>query len=339
VPVKSQKFGDCPAGLVTLYKLENMLGYSAEIMNFGATLVSFNIPENTSESRNIVLGYDTFSDYEKDPNFLGVIVGRFANRIGNARITIDDQEYVLNANDGSNQLHGGQNGFDKALWNAKPIENQIYCGLKLTLFSPHLDQGFPGYVKVSVEYRLGNDGSLTIILKATTDQTTIINLTSHSYFNLSGAPDILGNDVKLFASNYTPVDQNLIPTGEIWPVDGTNFDFRNSKTISQGLNADDRQIKIAGGYDHNFVVDGAPGTLRPVAEIRDPVTADRLLVSSTQPGVQFYTGNNLAGQFQKYAGLCVETQHFPDSPNKPNFPSTLLYPEEEYTEVIKYQVF
>jgi aldose 1-epimerase len=338
VPVTSRNFGDSAAGPVTLYKMKNAIGHCAEVMNFGATLVSFWIPNETSENRNIILGYSTFESYKNDPNFLGVIVGRFANRIGNARFEIDHEEYLLQANDGTNQLHGGPNGFDKALWDAKPTEGENYCGVQLTHFSPHLDQGFPGNVQASVEYQLGEDGTLTIYLSATTDQLTVMNMTSHSYFNLSGAPDILGNEVILYASSYTPIDDTLIPTGEVRSVNGTVFDFRKSKTISDGIDADDTQIKIAGGYDHNYVVDGSPGMLRPVAEIRDPITSNTLLVSSTQPGVQFYTGNNLTGDFKKYAGLCIETQHFPDSPNKPEFPTTLLNPKAEYSETIKYEV-
>ena len=324
MPIPSRPFGSSAKGPVTLYTLESANGVGVDIMNYGATLVSLRTPDGDGNLKDIILGHDRLEDYLSDRNFLGAIVGRYANRIANASFMLDDQKYDLPANDGPNQLHGGAEGFDKALWNPAPYQDAGGCGVRLALNSPHLDQGYPGVLDVEIDYRLTVDGTLSIAMTATTDRPTVVNLASHAYFNLTDEDNIAGHRLKLFASSYTPVDDSLIPTGDLSPVDGTAFDFRTKKAMTRD-------------YDHNFVVDGTPGTLRPVAYVCDPVSGRRLRVSSTQPGVQFYTGNNLTGAFQPRAGFCLETQHFPDSPNRPDFPSVRVDPDHPYKETIEYR--
>jgi len=337
MPVTSQSFGSFAKGDVTLYSLTSDVGVRADVMNYGAALVSLCTPDRNGNLSNIVLGYDRLEDYLTDKNYIGVIVGRYANRIANGSFMLDSRNFDLPNNDGENHLHGGVDGFDKRLWQAMVRQDANGCGVKFTLDSPHLDQGYPGNLTVGIEYWLTHDGMLSIFLTAETDRVTVVNLASHSYFNLSYNERIDGHRIRLFASSYTPVDKDLIPTGVISPVAGSPFDFRAEKEVGIDLTGSHPQLVLAGGFDHNFVVDGPPGTLRPVADVSDPGSGRQILISSTQPGVQFYTGNMLAGKFKPHAGLCLETQHFPDSPNRSSFPSTLVFPEEPYAETIEYR--
>jgi aldose 1-epimerase len=333
----SRPFGSSPKGPVTLYTIESDCGISARIMDYGATLVSLRSPDKNGGVRNIVLGFDCLEDYLADDNFLGVIVGRFANRIANASFELRGQRYDLPANNGINHIHGGPGGFDKALWTSSLVQDSDGCGVKLVLNSPHLDQGYPGNLDVRVDYRLAADGTFSINFTATPDQATFVNMTSHTYFNLSLEKGISGHHLKLFASVFTPVGKGLIPTGQFAQVEGTPFDFRTQKSIDFDQMEKDPQLAIANGYDHNFAIDGVPGSLRPVARVWAPDSGRTLLVSSTQPGVQFYSGNNLGGIFKPQNGFCLETQHFPDCPNQPSFSSALVLPEKPYAEKIEYK--
>jgi aldose 1-epimerase len=337
MPVTTHSFGNHADGDVSLYELTSDSGISAAIMNYGATLVSLKTPDRESNYRSIVLRHDSVDDYLKDGNFLGAIAGRYANRIAGAAFSLNGKAYKLMANNGDNQLHGGPVGFNKALWRANPYQDAGGSGIRLGHFSPDLDQGFPGNLSVTADYHLSNEGILRLTLGAETDRPTVVNLTSHSYFNLHGQGDVGQHKLKLFADAYTPVGDGLIPTGEIVPVANGSFDFRAAKEIGQDLHDDHPQLVLGGGYDHNFVVADSPGALRAVAEVSEPVTGRRLWLASTQPGVQFYSGNNLSGKFQPQDGFCLETQHFPNSPNQKTFPSTTVLPEKPYQEIIEYR--
>jgi aldose 1-epimerase len=279
------------------------------------------------------------------------VAGRYANRIGKASFTLDGKTYTLAKNDGGiNTLHGGRKGFDKYVWKARPVTSTSGPTIVLTHVSPDGDEGFPGTLTATVTYTWTNDDELKIHYHATTDKPTVLNLTNHSYFNLAGAGngDILGEQMQIFADRTTPVAKGLIPTGELRPVAGTPFDFSKPTAIGARIDANDEQLKLAGGYDHNFVVNGQAGTLRPAAHVMDPTSGRTLDVSTTEPGVQFYTGNFLDGSitgkggksYGRRAGFCLETQHFPDSPNQPKFPSTVLRPGQRYdtTTVYKFGV-
>jgi len=301
---------------------------------YGAHLVSVKAPDRNGKVADVVLGYDKLEDYLKVPNpFLGAIVGRYGNRIGGGKFTIDGKTYQIPINNGPNALHGGPKGFDKYVWQSHAIED----GVEFTHVSPDGDMGFPGMLVAKVRYILTGK-TLRIEYSASTDKATILNLTNHSYFNLRGddKADILGDVVEINADKYTPVDAGLIPTGEIAPVAGTPLDFRKPEAIGKRIDVDNEQMKRGGGYDFNFVLNGKPGTLRLAAIVTDPVSGRKLTVETTEPGVQFYSGNQLDGSFvgrhgipyAKHWGFCLETQHFPDSPNHSNFPSTVLRPGE-----------
>ncbi len=337
MPITSRLFGTSPAGDVTLFSLKSGSGVCANIINHGAALVSLLTPDRHGALKNIVLGHNQLEDYQAERGYLGAIVGRYANRIANACFSLDGQQYVLPVNNAPNHIHGGPKGFDKVLWQATAYENASGCGVRLTYASPHLDQGYPGALQAGVDYYLAADGILSITLTASSDRPTIVNMTTHSYFNLSNDETILGHRLKLYARAYTPVDKYLIPTGDVADVAGTPFDFRAPKVIGADLSADHPQLALSGGFDHNFIVDGTPGELRPVAEVSDPGSGRVVSVSSTQPGVQFYTGQNLPRQFAPHSGLCLETQHYPDSPNQASFPTTLIQPGVPYRERIEYR--
>jgi aldose 1-epimerase len=335
--VKIRPFGAVTEGQVARYEMTSNAGVTVAIMNYGATLVSLNSPDRQGDFRNIILSHDRLDDYLSDGNFLGVIVGRYANRIAGAAFSLAGTEFSLPANDGRNHLHGGPGGFHRKLWQAEIGQADTGSEVRLSLTSPHLDQGYPGNLTSQVTYRLSDDGTLAITMTATSDRPTVVNMTNHSYFNLSGTENILDHRLRLDCSAFTPGDEGLIPTGDIFTVENTPFDFRQTKAIGLDLQDEHPQLNVAGGYDHNFVVDGAPGKLRPVAELSDPHSGRQVAIRSTQPGVQFYTGNNLVGPFQRHGGLCLETQHFPDSPNQPAFPSTEIGPEKPYREIIEYR--
>lgn len=330
--IEKREFGKTSAGeTVDLFTLKNSKGMEAAIASFGATLVSLKTPDRSGRLADIVLGFDSIDGYLGDHPYFGAIVGRYANRIANARFTLGGKEYKLAANNGPNALHGGIKGFSKHVWKAETVANN---GLRLTYVSKDGEEGYPGTLTTHVEYTLTEAGELKISYSATTGKDTVLNLTNHSYFNLAGegAGDILSHEAQLFADHFTPVDSTLIPTGELRAVAGTPFDFLQPHKIGERIDASYEQIKLGGGYDHNLVVRGASGTLRPVARVTESKFGRVMDVLSTEPGVQFYTGNFLDGSvkgkggkaYQRRYGFCLETQHYPDSPNKPAFPSTTL---------------
>jgi aldose 1-epimerase len=340
--ITSRVFGKTATGTaVTLYTLKNVHGLEAAIITYGATLVSLKTPDRSGKLDDIVLGFDTMEGYLNNRPHFGSIVGRYGNRIAKGKFSIDGKEYTLARNNGENSLHGGLVGFDKVLWTAKPVTRKEGPALELTYVSKDGEEGYPGTLTTTVVYTLTEADELRIDYRATTDKPTVVNLTNHSYFNLAGqgTGDILKHELRLDADRFTPVDAGLIPTGELRPVDGTPFDFRKPTAIGARIGASDEQIGFGKGYDHNFVLNGKAGTLRAVARVSEPTTGRTMEVSTTEPGVQFYTGNFLDGSVRGKGGkpmnlrfgFCLETQHFPDSPNKPAFPSTLLRPGETYT--------
>jgi aldose 1-epimerase len=326
---------------VDLYTLRNKSGIEARIITYGGIVVSIDTPDRNGKLDDIVLGFDSLSGYVHDSPYFGAIVGRYANRIAKGRFTLDGKTYQLPVNNAPNSLHGGDHGFDKVVWNATPFDSAGGVGVVMTHVSPDGDQGYPGTVRVQVTYTLTDSNQLSVDYRATTDKATPINLSNHSYFNLSGGAtrDILDHVLTLTADRYTPVDSTLIPTGDLAPVAGTPFDFRTPTAIGARINANDEQLRRGRGYDHNFVlVQGAPG-LTHAAHVFEPTSGRTLDVYTDQPGVQFYTGNFLDGTVHGKKGraygfrfaLCLETQHFPDSPNEPAFPSTILRPGQEFS--------
>ena len=332
--VDKQAFGQTPEGTpVDLYSLADGK-IEVRIMAYGGIIVSLRTPDRKGKLDDVVLGCDSVEKYVAQTAHFGGIIGRYANRIAHGSFQLDGQTYSIPKNDGDNALHGGIRGFDKVVWGAK----QIPDGVELTYVSKDGDQGFPGTLTTTVRYTLSG-GALRIEYSATTDKDTVLNLTNHSYFNLAGQGkgDILGHVVKIDGSRMTPVDATLIPTGELKLVGGTPFDFRTPHAIGERIDADDPQLRLGHGYDHNFVLDHAPGQLAEAAEVYEPTTGRILEVLTTEPGVQLYSGNFLDGSItgkeglvynRRYA-LCLETQHFPDSPNHPSFPSTELKPGQE----------
>jgi len=330
----NSKFGTMPDGspveLITL-KHGNL---SCNIITYGGALQSLKVPDKTGQTVDVLLGFDTLEQYMNQDKFFGALVGRYANRIGDARFTLNGKEYPLLVNDGKNHLHGGGKGFDKQLWT---VEEQSADKLTLTLFSPDGQEGYPGNLKVRVTYRL-TDTDLEIDYEAVCDSDTVCNLTNHAYFNLSGhnSGAITGHSMKLNAKTYTPTDSGSIPTGELAPVEGTPMDFLDPHEIGERIDSGFEQLTMAGGYDHNYVIDGPAGQLNLAATAHSPVTGISMDVLTTMPGIQFYSGNYLPGcpagkggaDYSKRCGFCLETQYFPDSPNKPNFPSAVLHKGE-----------
>lgn len=311
--------------------------FRAELLTLGATLRKLDVPGRDGKVANVVLGYRDLAEYRAHPRYYGAVAGRYANRIGGARFTLDGTEYRLPANDGANSLHSGPEGFDLQDWK---VEARDAHSVTFGLLSPHLDHGFPGNLHVRVRYAIEADG-LAVSFRATTDHATVVNLTHHAYFNLTGensGTTILDHVLQIPASQITPTDAALIPTGEFRSVDGTPFDFRTPKPIGRDIEAADAQLKLGRGYDHNFILVGAAGTIRRIATLFDPRSGRVMDVHSTEPGVQFYTGNHLANGapgtggtiYPARGGLCLEPQKFPDSPNKPNFPSARVDPGREY---------
>ena len=329
--ISRKTFGSGPDGEdVHLFKLNNNHGVEISITNYGGTIVSIMAPDRKGKFEDIALGYETLDEYVKNPRYFGALIGRYANRIAGGKFSLNGIEYQLAQNNGTNHLHGGVKGFDKRVWQATETTD----GLHLEYFSPDGEENYPGNLNVAVDYSLNDENELRIDYHATTDNDTIVNLTNHSYFNLGGqgARDILGHELMLHADSFTPVSEALIPTGEIRSVDGTRMDFRSGRVIGDG------------GYDHNFVLNGY-GSIRSVARLREPSSGRVMEVLTTQPGIQFYSGNFLDGslvgkggvRYQKYAALCLETQHFPDSPNQPNYPSTVLRAGDRYNESTIYK--
>lgn len=343
-------FGQTEAGQpIELYTLKNASGMEAGIINLGGIVVSLKVPGRGGQIADVVLGFDKLADYEKPNPYFGAIVGRYGNRIAKGRFTLNGVEYKLAVNDGENSLHGGIHGFNHAVWQAREVPGADPA-VELTYVSKDLEEGYPGNLTVKVTYTLTAANELRIDYSATTDKDTVANVTNHSYFNLAGQGqgDILGDVLTIYASKFTPVDAGLIPTGELKSVAGTPFDFRQPTVIGARIDNDDEQLKRGKGYDHNWVVDGAPGTLRPAARVSDPGSGRVLEVLTTEPGVQFYTGNFLDGTstgksgkvYQRRYGFCLETQHFPDSPNHPDFPTTVVKAGAQYksTTVFRFSV-
>ncbi len=329
-------FGHMPDGTsVEVYTLSDS-AIKTRIMTYGARIVSLEVPDRYGKFADVVLGYDTFEEYIAPPKqYFGAILGRYANRIAHGAFTLDGRQYHLSRNDGENTLHGGTLGFDSRIWKARIVPD----GVELTLSSPDGDQGFPGILIARVRYTLRNN-SLEIDYTASTNKNTVVNLSNHSHFNLSGEGrgDILGHLLTIYARRYTPVDAQQIPTGQLALVAGTPFDFQKETAIGARIGENNEQLKLAGGYDQNWVIDGPPGQLKRAARVIDPISGRVLTIKTTQPAIQVYTDNHMNGAihgkhghiYGKYAALCLETQHFPDSPNHPNFPSTELKAGQTY---------
>ncbi|HEU4769991.1 MAG TPA: aldose epimerase family protein [Pyrinomonadaceae bacterium] len=337
-----QIFGTGPNGEEAhLYTLTNNRGVEVSITNYGGAVTSIKVPDRDGVFGDVVLGYDTNEEYMRNPRYLGALIGRHANRIAHGKFSFNGVAYQLAQNNGENHLHGGNKGFDKRFWEAAQNE----AGLSLEYFSTDGEENYPGNLTVNVDYSLNEENELRIEYRATSDKDTIVNLTNHSYFNLACGGDILGHQLTLNADAFTPVSKDLIPTGEIRPVSNTPMDFRESRTIGSRIHDEYEQLAFTGGYDHNFLLRDWNGSLRRVAQLRDPASGRVLEVHTTEPGVQFYSGNFFDGSFggkggvvyEKYAGLCLETQHFPDSPNHPNFPTTVLRAGEQYRQTTIYK--
>lgn len=326
-------------GYADLFTLTNNQGVSVKLTNYGGIVTALYTPDRDGETGDIVLGFDTLEEYLEHSPFFGCLVGRFGNRIARAKFTLKGKEYELAANNGPNHLHGGKVGFDKVLWAAEPFSTPSSVGVKLSYTSADGEEGYPGNLAVTVVYTLTNENEFRLDYGATTDQATILNLTNHTYFNLAGQGDILDHVMQLNADAFTPVDSTLIPIGEVRPVAGTPQDFRTPTAIGARIEQAEEQLRVGKGYDQNFVVNGTPGELRRAALVSEPTRGRTLEVLTTQPGVQFYSGNMLkpltgkGGEAYDFrSGFCLETQHFPDSPNQPTFPSTVLEPGERYAE-------
>ncbi len=339
--VTSEPFGKTPDGTpVEIYTLSDG-AYEARIATYGGIVVSLKVPDRNGKPGDVVLGFDNVDGYVANFNgpsdaFFGALIGRYANRIAHGSFTLDGKEYSLPLNNGANSLHGGPHGFNNVVWKAKSIAN----GVELSYLSKDGEAGYPGNLSATVRYTLIK-GDLRIEYSATTDKDTVINLTNHSYFNLAGQGDILNHQLTLHASRFTPVDAGLIPTGELKSVEATPFDFRKPTAVGARINASDEQLHLGHGYDHNWVLDSGGGKLAEAAEVYDSSSGRVLKVLTDQPGIQFYSGNFLDGSIkgkggkpdELHAALCLETQHFPDSPNHPDFPSTELKPGEHYHTV------
>jgi len=338
---KKEVFGKTPDGkTVDLYTLTNSHGMEVRAMTYGGIIVSLRVPDKSGKVADVVLGFDTFDGYLDNKPYMGAIVGRYGNRIANAEFTLDGVKYTLAKNNGPNSLHGGVKGFDKVVWDGESLPNADGAGVAFTYLSKDGEEGFPGNLRVKVTYTLTEKNELIVDYHATTDKATPVNLTQHSYFNLSGEGngDILKHEVRLNADKFTAVDDNLIPTGELRLVKGTPLDFDKSTAIGARINDNYQQLVIAKGYDHNFVINRKGDGLELAARVKDPASGRVLEVVTTQPGVQFYTGNFLDGTvtgkqghvYKHRYGFCLETQHYPDSPNHPEFPTSILRPGQTY---------
>ena len=331
---------------VRIFTLTNDRGMEVRVIWYGGIVVSVKVPDRDGRIGDVVVGHDGLDGYLTRSRFFGALVGRYGNRIGGARFTLDGRTYPLAANNGPNHLHGGVKGFDKVAWQGAVVTDPRGPSVAFTRTSPDGEEGYPGALAVRVSYTVTGDNALAIDYFATTDKPTHVNLTNHSYFNLSGegAGDVLAHKVTIDADAYTPVDAGQIPTGEIAPVAGTPFDFTTETPIGARIDADHEQIRIGSGYDHNFVLRRKAGGLAHAVRVVDPASGRTMDVSTTEPGVQFYTGNKLDGSYNgksghvygKRSAFCLETQHFPDSPNKPSFPSTVLRPGQEYKSTTVY---
>lgn len=341
-----QPFGKTPDGAaVDIYTLSNSKGMEARIMTYGGIVVSLKVPDRAGKLADVVHGFDTFDGYLGTHPYFGALIGRYGNRIAKGRFKLNGAEYKLAVNNGANALHGGLKGFDKVVWTPRELPDAN--ALELTYVSKDGEEGYPGTLTTTVTYTLTEANELRLDYSATTDKDTVLNVTNHTYFNLKGQGDgdVLEHHMMIDADRFTPVDGGLIPTGELKPVEGTPFDFRKPTAIGARINQNDAQLKAGKGYDHNYVLNGSAGMLRKVIEVHEPSTGRLMEVSTTQPGVQFYTGNFLDGTLTGKSGkvyaqrsaFCLETQHFPDSPNKPAFPSVVLKPGERHQSTTVYK--
>ncbi len=339
--ISKSVFGELTTGeKVHKYKLSNSI-ISVEVINYGGIITKMNVPDDKGNLKDIVLGFDNIEGYINEHPYFGAIIGRYGNRIKNGKFNIDGNEYNLAINNGEHSLHGGIKGFDKVIWSVEELKGNNFIGLKLNYLSKHMEEGYPGNLNVEVKYILNDKNELKILYAANTDATTILNLTQHSYFNLSGesSGDILDHELIINADNFLPVDSGLIPTGEIRNVTNTPFDFRNKKKIGQDINLDNKQLDYGIGYDHCWVLNNYGKGVRKVAQAKSNSSGILLEVFSDQPGIQFYTGNFLDGtlpskkgkSYRKRYGFCLETQHYPNSPNQSNFPNVFLSPDKIYS--------
>jgi aldose 1-epimerase len=344
-PVDKKPFGTTADGhAVDAYTLTNSSGASATIITYGGIVTGLHVPDKAGTLGDVVLGFDNLQQYETQSPYFGALIGRVGNRIAKGKFSLDGHDYTLATNNGPNSLHGGDKGYDKRVWTASPVNSLDGPALRLTLTDPDGAEGYPGTVLVTVVYTLTNTNALRIDYTATTDAPTPINLTNHSYFNLkdAGATDMLGHLLQVNADTYTPVDDTLIPTGEIAPVKNTPIDFTQPKPIGRDLKA---MGGNPAGYDHNLVLRSTTGTLALAATVTEPTTGRRMEVWTTQPGVQFYSGNFLDGtatgkhnaRYNQYHAFCLETQHFPDAVHHPNFPSIILRPGQTYRQTTEYR--
>jgi aldose 1-epimerase len=347
MPIARDTFGTTPDGrTVERYRLTNARGFEATIMTWGGTLISLRVPDREGTLGDVLLGFDILEPYLDEHPYFGSLVGRYGNRVARGRFELNGVAYELACNNGPNHLHGGPNGFHRAIWSAAERDAAGGPSLELRYMSHDGEEGYPGNLSVVVVYTLTDRGELHIDYTATTDRDTVVNLTNHAYFNLAGGGDILGHELLLAASHFIPVDATAIPLGEIRTVQGTPMDFTIPTPVGAHIGDDYEQIRHSpGGYDHTWVLDKSPGDLGLAARLYDPESGRVMETHTTQPGVQFYSGNFLDGSltgkggqvYQKHAGLCLETQHFPDSPNQPQFPSTVLRPGETYQHTTIYR--
>lgn len=346
--IKKDSFGKTADGkAVEIYTLENSKGASTQIITYGGTVVSLKVPDKSGTFGDIVLGFDSVGDYEKQTSYIGALIGRYGNRIAKGRFSLNGKEYDLAVNNGVNHLHGGLKGYDKVVWTAKPFVNKFGANLQLTYLSKDSEEGYPGNLNIKVIYTLTEKNELKIVYSATTDKDTVVNLTQHSYFNLAGAGngDILSHQLLINADKFTPTDDGSIPTGELRSVKGTPFDFTKLTTIGDRINQDDEQLKFGNGYDHNWVLNKKGKELSLAATAFETSSGRVMEVWTTEPGVQFYAGNYLDGTipgkngqtYPRRTGFCLETQHFPDSPNKPAFPTTVLKKGKVYSQTTIYR--
>lgn len=343
--IKTALFGALPDGTqIDEYTLEAKSGAKIQIITYGGIITSWMVPDKHGKLGDVVLGFDSMKGYLTPSPYFGAIIGRFGNRIAKGKFELDGESFQLATNNGENHLHGGDQGFDKVVWEASEIKNSNSTGVLLKYTSPDGEEGYPGTLKAEVTYLMNEDGSLEISYKATTDKKTIINLTNHAYFNLGDdKTSILDHELTLNANHFLPVDNTLIPTGELRSVSGTPFDFTSEKRIGKDIEAENEQLTFGGGYDHCWVLSEEGNEMKKAAELYEPKSGRTLQVYTTEPAIQFYSGNFLDGtltgksdQVYPYrSGLCLETQHYPDSPNKPEFPTVVLSPGETYTSTTK----
>jgi aldose 1-epimerase len=346
--VEKRLFGELESGKSTyLYTLTNRNDMVVSISNYGGIITEIKVKDKNGKLGDVTLGYDNLEGYLEQSPYFGAIVGRYGNRICEGKFSLEGKEYQLEINNAPNHLHGGVIGFDKVLWNVQPFSNSDTLGIILKYLSKDGESGYPGNLSVEITYSLNNNDELIISYSATSDKTTLCNLTNHTYFNLkdNGKSSILQHRLKINADSYTPIDSTSITTGEILSVKGTPFDFTDLTQIGKSINSEDKQIQNGLGYDHNFVINGDAGELRHAAKVIEETTGRVMDVFTTEPGMQFYSGNFLDGSiigkgnvvYNHRNGFCLETQHYPDSPNKPNFPSTVLKPGEVYKTTTVYK--